>query len=62
MDKSLAMGLRKPPNRILSETEIRQLIFDIRSIDANESDFIFNSECVRGTCYRPQDDKRVLHG
>jgi len=62
MDKSLAMGLRKPPSRILSEAEVRQLILDIRAIEADESDFIFNSEYVRGTCYRPQDDKVHVKG
>jgi len=64
MEKSLAMGLRKPPSRILSEAEVRQLMLDIRSIGANAADFVFNSEYVRGTCYRPQDDfiRRVLHG
>jgi len=62
MDKSLAMGLRKPPSRIQSEAEILQLILDIRTIEANESDFIFNSEYVRGTCYRPQDNKVYVKG
>jgi len=62
MDKSLAMGLRKPPGRILNDAEIQNLVVDIHSIDADESDFIFNSEYVRGTCYRPQDDKVYVKG
>ena len=57
MEKPLAMGLRKPPSRLLSEDEIRQLKDDILAIGADETVFVYNSEQVRGTCYRPQDDK-----
>ena len=56
------MGLRKPPGRILSEDEIHLLIEDIRAIDADESVFVFNSENVRGTSYRPQNDTIYVKG
>ena len=62
MEKPLAMGLRKPPGHILSDDEIQQLKDDIRSMGADESVFIFNSAYVRGTCYRPQDDKVYVKG
>ena len=53
------MGLRKPPNHILSEHEIHLLKEDIRAIHADETVFVFNSEDVRGTSYRPQND--IIH-
>ena len=56
------MGLRKPPSHYLSEDEVQQLKDDIHSIGADESIFIFNSVFVRGTCYRPQDDKIHVKG
>ncbi|MCL1872922.1 MAG: hypothetical protein FWF85_02260 [Clostridiales bacterium] len=62
IEKTLAMGLRKPPSHLLTDDEIRQLKDDIRSIGADESIFVFNSEYVRGTCYRPQDDKVHIKG
>jgi len=62
MDKLLAMGLRKPPSYILTDIEIEQIKVEINSIEADESVFIFNSDYVRGTCYRPQDDKIHVRG
>jgi len=62
MEKPLAMGLRKPPSHILSEDKVQKLKDDIRSISADESVFVFNSVFVRGTCYRPQDDKVYVRG
>ena len=62
MEKPLAMGLRKPPNHFLSDDEIQQLTNDIRAIKADEAVFVFNSVIVRGTCYRPQDDKLFIKG
>ena len=56
------MGLRKPPSRVLNEDEIRLLMEDIRAIDADESVFVFNSENVRGTSYRPQNDTIYVKG
>ena len=62
MEKPLAMGLRKPPSHILSDDEIQRLKDDIHAINADESVFVFNSKVVRGTCYRPQDDKVYVKG
>ena len=54
------MGLRKPANNVLNENEIQQLKDDIHLIGAEESIISFNSEYVRGTCYRPQEDRYYL--
>ena len=56
------MGLRKPANYVLNENEIQQLKDDIHLIGADESIFSFNSEYVRGTCYRPQEDRIHVKG
>jgi len=36
IERPLAMGLRKPPSRLLTEDEIKQLKDDIRAIGADE--------------------------
>jgi hypothetical protein len=58
----MALGLRKPPDALLTDAEILLLKTDIEAIGADESLFVFNSLLARGTAYYSDIDKVMVKG
>lgn len=55
-------GNRRSPFYVLNEREIEEVKHEIQAINADERDFIFNSEQVRGTCFLARDGKVHIKG
>lgn len=58
----LAAGSRRSPFYILSDEDIAAIKQEIAAIEADENEFIFNSESVRGTCFLARDGKVHIKG
>lgn len=57
-----AAGNRRSPFHILSDGEIEQIKQEIRAIDADVNDFVFNSSVTKGTCFLASDGKVHIKG
>lgn len=58
----LASGNRRSPFYVLSDDDIAAIKQEIAAIGADEKDFVFNSESVRGTCFLARDGKVHIKG
>ena len=60
--KHSASGNRRSPYYTLNEKDIENIKSEIRSITADESDFVFNSTITKGTCFLASDGKVHIKG
>ena len=60
--KHSASGNRRSPYYTLNENDIENIKSEIRAIQANESDFVFNSTITKGTCFLASDGKVHIKG
>lgn len=58
----LASGNRRSPFYVLSDEDIAAVKQEIAAIGADENEFVFNSESVRGTCFLARDGKVHIKG
>lgn len=57
-----AAGNRRSPYYVLSDSEIDMIKQEIIAINADPSDFVFNSDSTRGTCFLARDGKVHIKG
>ncbi len=61
-EKHAAAGNRRSPFYNLTDKDIETVKIEIKAIGANVDDFVFNSNCVRGTCFLASDGKIHIKG
>ena len=57
-----ASGNRRSPFYVLNAKEIEEIKQEIRAINADEKDFVFNSDTTKGTCFLASDGKVHIKG
>lgn len=61
-EKHSAAGSRRSPFYELTDNDIETVKVEIKAIGANVDDFVFNSDCTRGTCFLASDGKIHIKG